>query len=121
MRRARKPSVVWPLPISNSYRANITLYVRKLKIWRRNIWGKICKSVGKVHNSMNMLPNDVRVVRNDNTNIRMLTGTYILQENRARFNHHAVGDTCNLCLANNESREHFLVECSRLGKVNASI
>ena len=67
---------------------------------------------------MNMLPNDVRVVRNDNTKILLLTDTYILQGNRARFNQHAVGDTCNLlCLANNESREHFLVECSRLGKV----
>ena len=66
---------------------------------------------------MNMLPNDVRVVRNDNTKIRLLTDAYILQGNRARFNQHAVGDTCNLFLTNNESREHFLVECSRLGKV----
>ena len=56
--------------------------------------------VGKVHNSLNMLPNDVRVVRKGSTKIRLFTGTHILQEKRARFSQHAVDGTCNLCLAN---------------------
>ena len=64
-----------------------------------------------------MLPNCVRVARRGNTKIPLLTGTYILQENGARFSQYAVDDTCNLCLANAESREHFLVDCSRLERV----
>ena len=30
---------------------------------------------------------------------------------------YAVDDICNLCLANAEFREHFLIECSMLEKV----
>ena len=73
--------------------------------------------VGKVHHALSTLPNDVRAVKKGNTKIRLLTGTYILQENRARFNQYAVDNTCTLCLANAESWQHFLVECSRLEKV----
>ena len=42
--------------------------------------------VGKVLNSMSMLSNYVRVVIKGNTKIQLLSGTYIVQENRARSN-----------------------------------
>ncbi|MEW8544375.1 MAG: reverse transcriptase family protein, partial [Candidatus Thiodiazotropha sp.] len=73
--------------------------------------------VGKMHHSLSSLPNNVRDVKKANTKLRLLTGTYILQENRVKFNQYVVDDTCTLCLANAESREHFLVECSSLEKV----
>ena len=73
--------------------------------------------VGKVHQSLSMLPNDVRAVKTGNTKMRLLTDTYTLQENRAMFNQHAVDDTCALYMTNAESRQHFLVECSRLENV----
>ena len=37
-----------------------------------------------------------------------MTGTYILQANRALFNQHAVNPTCQLCP---ETRQHFISEC----------
>ena len=73
--------------------------------------------VGKVHHSLSTLPNDVKAVKKSNTKIRLLTSTYILQENRVRFNQYSVYETCTLCLTNAESRQHFLVECSRLEKI----
>ena len=38
--------------------------------------------IGKVHQSLSTLPNDVRAVKNGNTKIRLLTGTYILQQSQ---------------------------------------
>ena len=45
---------------------------------------------------------------------KLLTGTYILQENRARFNQFEVNPTCKMCGAATEDRLHFLIVCSAL-------
>ena len=60
------------------------------------------------------LPNDAVAVKRSIPKLRLLTGTYILQENRDRYNQHNVDATCTLCGVEHESRLHFLVECSRL-------
>ena len=73
--------------------------------------------VERVHQSSSTLQNDVRAEKKGNTKIRLLTGTYIIQENRARFNQQAEDDTCALCMTNAESRQYFLVECSRLENI----
>ena len=43
--------------------------------------------------------------------------TYILHENRAKFNQYTVDDACTLCRTNAETRVYFLVECSRLSNL----
>ena len=43
---------------------------------------------------------------------KLLTGTYILQGNRAAFNQHEVNPICKLCSMAPETRQHFLSECS---------
>ena len=42
---------------------------------------------------------------------KLLTGSYILQGNRAVFNQCQVDPTCKLCSATPETRQHFLAEC----------
>ena len=42
---------------------------------------------------------------------KLLTGTYILQTNRSRFNQFNVNPTCGLCLSHPETREHFISQC----------
>ena len=42
---------------------------------------------------------------------KLLTGTYILQGNRAVFNQHSVDPTCKLCTIAPETRQHFIAEC----------
>ena len=42
---------------------------------------------------------------------KLLTGTYILQGNRAVFNQHAVDPMCKLCNSTPETRQHLLAEC----------
>ena len=73
--------------------------------------------VGEIHQSLRTLPNDVRTVKRAYPKLRLLTGTYILQENRAKFNQYKIDDTCTLCRANAETRVHFLVECSRFSNL----
>ena len=43
---------------------------------------------------------------------KLITGTYILQGNRATFNQHDVNPTCELCHTAPETRQHFLSECT---------
>ena len=46
--------------------------------------------------------------------LKLLTGTYILQTNRAAFNQNQVNPTCLMCYRDPETVGHFLVECSAL-------
>ena len=70
--------------------------------------------VGKVHQSWSSLPNDPVAVKRSIPKLRRLTGSYILQENRARFNQYNIDATYALCGDGHESGVHFLVVCSRL-------
>ena len=48
------------------------------------------------------------------TKLKLLTGSYILQVNRAAFNQNQVDPTCMMCQQAPETVGHFLVECSVL-------
>ena len=48
---------------------------------------------------------------------RLMTGTYMLQATRARFNQHQVDPTCLLCCKEPENVEHFLLRCESLTQV----
>ena len=44
----------------------------------------------------------------------LMTGTYVLQYVRAKFNQYSVDPTCLLCGENPEDHEHFLLRCHSL-------
>ena len=48
---------------------------------------------------------------------KLLTGTYILQVNRVAFNQNEVSPLCLLCQENDETTEHFLLQCPVLSCV----
>ena len=73
-------------------------------------------SVGKVHHSWLSVPNDTKAVKRAYPKIRLLSGTYILQENRARFNQYVVNTCCPLCGTGAEDRVHFLAVCPKLAE-----
>ena len=43
-----------------------------------------------------------------------MTGTYVLQSVRAKFNQYCVDPTCLLCRENPDDHEHFLLRCRSL-------
>ena len=73
--------------------------------------------VGKVHSCWKSVSHNTRDVRRAIIKVKILTGTYILQYNKAKFNQHDVSPICCLCEAAEEDRIHFLLGCSRLNSV----
>ena len=45
---------------------------------------------------------------------KLLTGTYVLQTNRVKFNQNEVDPTCQLCKQDKETLHHFLITCTTL-------
>ena len=56
----------------------------------------------------------LRDVRAASIKAKLLTGSYTLQANRARFNQYDVNPTCIVCKQEPEGREHFLLRCEGL-------
>ena len=73
--------------------------------------------VGRVHNSWSSTSNSVRDVRRAHIKVRMLTGSYVLQTNRSKFNKSEVSPICPLCKLAPEDLRHFLLECPGLQHV----
>ena len=49
--------------------------------------------------------------------LKVVSGQYILQANRARFNQNQVDTICQLCGEEEENMEHFLLKCTILQAV----
>ena len=47
---------------------------------------------------------------------KLMTGTYVLQSNRAKFNQYSVDPTCLLCGDDTEDMIHYLLKCRSLSK-----
>ena len=63
----------------------------------------------------------VKGVPRIHTKVKILTGSYILQVNRASFNQNQVSPTCLLCKEEEETTEHFMLYCSSLNSIRQSI
>ena len=50
--------------------------------------------------------------------LKVVSGQYILQANRARFNQNQVDTICQLCGEEEENMEHFLLKCTILQAVS---
>ena len=48
------------------------------------------------------------------TRLKLVTGVYVLQVNRATFNQNQIDATCQLCHQADETIDHFLQNCSSL-------
>ena len=90
------------------------------KFWRSDIESKsstkylnpnvLC--VGSSHHIWSTVRNNIHDSRRAQIKCKLLTGTYILQANRAAFNQYAVNPTCKLCNTAPETRQHFVGECA---------
>ena len=57
---------------------------------------------------------NAREIPRISTKLKLVTGTYILQSNRAAFNQNAIDPTCLLCKNGEETIKHFLLSCTAL-------
>ena len=70
--------------------------------------------VGKSHHVWSTVRKSIHDSRRAQLKSKLLTGTYILQGNRAAFNQYQVNSICKLCSAAPETRQHFISECAFL-------
>ena len=68
--------------------------------------------VNKCHPIWSNIRNSVNDSRRAQLKCKLLTGTYILQANRAVYNQYQVDPACKFCSAASETRQHFVAECS---------
>lgn len=73
-------------------------------------------SCGKRHPLLRSLGN-IREVPRISIKLKLVTGTYIFQTNRATFNQNQVNPVCLLCHQENETTEHFLLHCPALASL----
>jgi hypothetical protein len=67
--------------------------------------------MGKTHIVWDSINNSVRDVRKAITKARMLTGTYMLQTLKSKFNQAEVDPTCPVCRLETETMTHVITSC----------
>ena len=78
-------------------------------------------TVGKCHKAVKPYEFSNRDICRIPVKTKILTGTFILQSNSARFNQNEVDPTCQLCYAESETLTHFLLKCRNLETVRKPI
>ena len=73
---------------------------------------------GRCHPLMINLSGNAHEASRIAVRLRITTGTYILQCNRASYNQFESDATCNLCGKSDETLTHFLLECRRFPRCN---
>ena len=103
------------------HKAVYTYWVDNLK-WRASFYSSLeflCVSSywpGKKHPLIQNI-GCVSDVPRVHTKLKLVTGTYILQVNRVRFNQNEIDATCQICHQAEETLEHFILDCTVLEPV----
>jgi hypothetical protein len=75
---------------------------------------------GKQHPFICIPISSVRDANRIPVKLKLVSGTYVFQANRANSNQNKVDATCLLCNAEDENMEHFLLHCSVLDEIRKS-
>ena len=72
--------------------------------------------IGKCHPAVRPYLHSDRDIYRIPVKNKVLTGTYILQTNRAKFNQNDVNPICQLCHKCEETPQHFIIDCEALAE-----
>ena len=81
---------------------------------------KNCK-IGQCHPLATTISANMRDIIRIPIRLKIATGTYILQANRASFNRSQLNPICLLCGNGEETLDHFLLICERLDGIRAPL
>ncbi|VDI15366.1 Hypothetical predicted protein [Mytilus galloprovincialis] len=73
-------------------------------------------AIGNAHQIWKSVPNCHIEVKKAEVKARLLTGTYTLQVNKAKFSNNKETAKCKMCLNDTEDLEHFLLLCDSLDR-----
>jgi hypothetical protein len=71
-------------------------------------------NIGRIHPLLKSQSANIQDIRRIPTRLKIVTGTYILQTNRAVYSKHLISATCNLCRNADETLQHFVLCCETL-------
>lgn len=77
--------------------------------------------LGNPHPLLKISNSTARTLHRIPVQMKLVTGTYILQSTRASFNQNQVDPTCRVCKTAPETIQHFVLECPVLQEVRAPI
>ena len=72
--------------------------------------------IGEVHYLWKNAGFNLMAIKKAGLKAKLMTGTYVLQSNRAKFNQYSVDPTCLLCGDDAEDMIHFLLKCQCLSE-----
>ena len=78
-------------------------------------------TIGKFHLIWNNVGNNTTDVKRGITKARMLTGVYMRQTTKSRFNQFEVEQICPLCILAAEDLQHMLLRCPALSEVRSPL
>ena len=84
-------------------------------------WLTCAKTTNRTLHPLIMSAGNLQEVPRIAVHLKIVTGTYILQSNRASFNQNEVDPTCLLCKTRAETLSHFLLHCAILESIRESI
>jgi hypothetical protein len=70
----------------------------------------------KAHAALASVQTSYRYIARPPVKLRLMTGTYYLQSNKAAFNQNRIDPTCLVCQMEPEILEHFLLDCNVLAE-----
>ena len=92
--------------------ASEALKKTSLQFWNHNnIQYNVCSQV------WSCAGRDTVSVHKANIHVKLLSGTYILQKNKAKFNQYEVSSLCPLWCVESEDIVHFMLTCEKLEEV----
>ena len=74
-------------------------------------------NIGKSHVTWSSVGSNTTDVKRGITKTRMLTGVYMLQSTKSRFNQYKVEQICSLCSLATEDLQHMLLRCLALSEI----
>ena len=77
--------------------------------------------IGQCHPLATTISANMRDIIRIPIRLKIATGTYILQANRASFNGSQLNPICLLCRNSAETLEHFLLTCNCLDSIRAQL
>ena len=75
---------------------------------------------GKIHTLLRINTDPIRETTRLSVKLKLVTGTYILQEKRSRFHSLNQSSMCCLCNEQDETVEHFILQCKVLEPIRQS-
>ncbi len=92
-----------------TFTTSLAEYLQKARFINPEIY-----SIGKPHPIIRYAPCHIKDIQKCTVKLQLITGSYILQAQRAKFNQYEVKPDCLLCGQEPETRTHFLISCPSL-------